>query len=87
MAEVLRASLARLCEGGRLVVNAITIENLTAATQACKDSGYPFEVTLLQVARSKPILDLIRFDALNPIFIVSVVKDPTPQRLKPQEDV
>lgn len=87
MAEVLHASLARLCEGGRLVVNAITIENLTAATQTCKDSGYPFEVTLLQVARSKPILDLIRFDALNPIFIISVVKDRTPQRLKPQEDV
>lgn len=87
MAEVIHTSLARLCEGGRLVVNAITIDNLSAATQACKESEYPFEVTLLQVARSKPILDLIRFDALNPIFIVSLVKDRTQRGLAPQEDV
>jgi precorrin-6Y C5,15-methyltransferase (decarboxylating) len=86
MAEVIQVSLARLPDGGRLVVNAITIDNLATATQACKDSGYPFEVTLLQVARSKPILDLIRFDALNPIFIVSLVKDRTPQQPKTQEE-
>lgn len=86
MVEVIQVSLARLQDGGRLVVNAITIDNLAAATQACKDSGYPFEVTLLQVARSKPILDLIRFDALNPIFIVSLVKDRTLQQPETQED-
>ena len=86
MAEVIHVSLARLRDGGRLVINAITIDNLTAATQACKESGYPFEVTLLQVARSKPILDLLRFDALNPIFIVSLVKDQTSQASATQED-
>lgn len=86
MAEVIQVSLARLPDGGRLVVNAITIDNLATATQACKESGYPFEVTLFQVARSKPILDLIRFDALNPIFIVSLVKDRTHQERETRED-
>ncbi|HXG20929.1 MAG TPA: precorrin-6Y C5,15-methyltransferase (decarboxylating) subunit CbiT [Methylomirabilota bacterium] len=87
MAEVIQVSLARLPDGGRLVINVVTIDNLAAATQACKDSGYPFEVTLLQAARSKPILDLIRFDALNPVFLISLVKDRTPQEREPQEDV
>jgi precorrin-6Y C5,15-methyltransferase (decarboxylating) len=86
MAQVIQVSLSRLHDGGRLVVNAITVDNLSAATQACKDSGYPFEVTLLQVARSKPILDLMRFDALNPIFIVSLVKDRLPQKPEMQEE-
>lgn len=86
IAEVIRVSLARLSDGGRLVINVITIDNLATATQACKDSGYPFEVTLLQVARSKPILDLIRFDALNPIFIIRLVKDSAYTDSATQED-
>ncbi|MGH7961890.1 MAG: bifunctional cobalt-precorrin-7 (C(5))-methyltransferase/cobalt-precorrin-6B (C(15))-methyltransferase, partial [Candidatus Binatia bacterium] len=86
MTEVIQVSLARLSDGGRLVINAVTIDNLAAATHACKHSGYPFEVTLVQVARSKPILDLVRFDALNPVFIVSLIKDRTPRDSNTQED-
>ncbi len=77
MGEVIQTSLARLRPGGRLVINAITLDNLSAAVETLKATGLPFEVTLAQIARSKPILDLIRFEALNPVFIISAVKPQT----------
>jgi precorrin-6Y C5,15-methyltransferase (decarboxylating) len=74
MAEVIRTSLTRMRPDGRLVINAITLDNLSAALDTLKSVGIKFDVTLVQVSRSKPILDLLRFEALNPIFIISAVK-------------
>lgn len=74
MSELVGEVIARMRPQARLVVNAITLENLAAAQQALRLSGYPYDVTLVQIARSKPILDLVRFEALNPIFILSTVK-------------
>ncbi len=63
MGEILRLCRERLSPGGRLVVNVATLENLgEAATH---------DVTLVQISRTRPILDLHRFEALNPVFIVT----------------
>ncbi len=77
MAEVIKTSLARLRPNGRLVINAITLDNLSAALDTLKSVGFKFDVTLVQISRSKPILDLLRFEALNPIFIISAIKSGT----------
>jgi precorrin-6Y C5,15-methyltransferase (decarboxylating) len=77
MGEVIKTSLARLRPNGRLVINAITLDNLSAALDTLKALELKFDVTLVQVSRSKPILDLLRFEALNPIFIISAVKSET----------
>ena len=63
MGEVLRICRDKLVAGGRLVVNVATIENL--------GQTLPGEVTLVQISRSRPILDLHRFESLNPVFIVA----------------
>ncbi len=63
MGEVLRICRDRLVRGGRLVVNVATIENLAATL--------PGDVTLVQISRSRPILDLHRFESLNPVFVVA----------------
>ncbi|HUY33802.1 MAG TPA: precorrin-6y C5,15-methyltransferase (decarboxylating) subunit CbiE [Pirellulales bacterium] len=63
MEEILRLGRERLVPGGRLVVNAATLENLG---QAGTD-----DVTLVQISRTRPILDLHRFEALNPVFIIA----------------
>jgi precorrin-6Y C5,15-methyltransferase (decarboxylating) len=70
MEEILDICCSRLREGGRIVLNAVTIENLSEAMLAFKERGFQTNITLAQISRSKPILNLTRFDALNPIYII-----------------
>lgn len=74
MAEVLRIAAERLRPQGRIVLNAATIETLYEATQTFAGLGLTFRVTLLQTARSKPILNMTRFEGLNPIYIITAWK-------------
>jgi precorrin-6B C5,15-methyltransferase / cobalt-precorrin-6B C5,C15-methyltransferase len=71
MEEILTVCCSRLKKGGRIVLNAVTIENLMQAVDGFKSNGFEVNITLAQVSRSKPILNLTRFDALNPIYIIS----------------
>nr|WP_155973303.1 precorrin-6y C5,15-methyltransferase (decarboxylating) subunit CbiE [Paenibacillus sp. Leaf72] len=74
--ELLHICCTRLKEGGRIVVNAATIETMGKAMSAFEDEGFKTDITLAQLSRSKPILDLTRFDALNPIFLITAWKQP-----------
>lgn len=69
--QLLDVCVARLKKGGRLVVNATTIETLSSATAHLEAKGMEVQVTLLQVARSKPILKMTRFAALNPVYVIA----------------
>ncbi|MCZ8523627.1 MULTISPECIES: precorrin-6y C5,15-methyltransferase (decarboxylating) subunit CbiE [Paenibacillus] len=69
--ELLALCCSRLKPGGRIVLNAATIENLAAATKAFGEEGFETDITLAQLSRSKPILDMTRFEALNPIWIIT----------------
>ncbi|ERN52980.1 hypothetical protein A33I_13520 [Alkalihalophilus marmarensis DSM 21297] len=71
MDDILAACCSRLKEGGRIVLNAVTIENLVQAVEGFKQNGFETTITLAQISRSKPILQLTRFDALNPIYIIT----------------
>ncbi|UQZ85786.1 Precorrin-6Y C(5,15)-methyltransferase [decarboxylating] [Paenibacillus konkukensis] len=71
MKELLHACCTRLKPGGRIVLNAATIENLYEANKAFAEEGFATSITLAQIARSKPILDLTRFEGLNPIYIIT----------------
>ncbi|WP_338749029.1 precorrin-6y C5,15-methyltransferase (decarboxylating) subunit CbiE [Bacillus sp. FJAT-52991] len=62
---------SRLKEDGIIVMNVVTIENLYEAVQALKQRGFETEITLAQIARSKPILHLTRMEGLNPVYIIS----------------
>jgi len=52
-------------------MNFATIENLAAAVETLKAAGADWDVLQLQAARSKPILDMHRLQAENPIWIVA----------------
>ena len=71
MPAILDLAKARLRPGGRIVVNAVTVESLGAAAAWFKASGLAWEMAMLGVSRSAPILDMNRFEALNPVFVVS----------------
>jgi precorrin-6Y C5,15-methyltransferase (decarboxylating) len=74
MEEIIDVALERLKPGGRLVVNAITLENAGEAYQTFRRRGLVPEVTLLQVSRAEPLAHYLRFEALNPIQIFAVEK-------------
>ncbi|UFJ41477.1 precorrin-6y C5,15-methyltransferase (decarboxylating) subunit CbiE [Brevibacillus humidisoli] len=71
LAELIRICCDRLKSGGRIVVNAATVETLYQAMQAFAASGHETKVTLVQLSRSKPILSMTRFEGLNPVYIVT----------------
>jgi len=56
------------------VVNAATLENLQSAVKYLRANGFAVETTLVNIARSKGVADLTRFEALNPVFVVSGYK-------------
>jgi len=55
MAPIIDAALGALREGGRLVVNAVTLENVAEAYSALRERALEPEVTLLQIARGVPL--------------------------------
>jgi precorrin-6Y C5,15-methyltransferase (decarboxylating) len=72
--ELIRICCSRLKHGGRIVVNAATIETLYEAMQAFSQAGYQADVTLAQLSRSKPILNMTRFEGLNPIYMITAYR-------------
>ncbi|MER3447708.1 MAG: cobalamin biosynthesis protein CbiE [Candidatus Dadabacteria bacterium] len=71
MREIIAKCAEVLKSGGKIVINAVTIENLHEATSGLKGCNLTFDATLISVARSKELIGLTRFDALNPVFVIS----------------
>jgi precorrin-6Y C5,15-methyltransferase (decarboxylating) len=74
VARVLEAAYAALLPGGRLVVNVATLETLGATYGVLKRLARSVEVLLVNVARGVEQLETLRFEAVNPTFLLRVVK-------------
>ncbi|MEO5968530.1 MAG: precorrin-6y C5,15-methyltransferase (decarboxylating) subunit CbiE [Bdellovibrionia bacterium] len=75
MAEIIQVCLGRLKPKGRLVVNAITLDNVAEAYQAFRAQGMVPELSVLNISRGQKLAHYLRYEALNPIHIFSVTKD------------
>ncbi|MBI4230871.1 MAG: precorrin-6y C5,15-methyltransferase (decarboxylating) subunit CbiE [Planctomycetes bacterium] len=73
---LLGTCLARLKPGGRLVLNAATLETLAGATAFFRKAGLRPAVTLVQASRGVEIaaVGLTRFEALNPVYVLAARK-------------
>jgi len=69
--ELIALCLRRLKPDGWLVMNFVTLENQALALAALKACGAAWDVTMLQAARSQPILDMHRLAAENPVWIIA----------------
>lgn len=72
--ELLAVCVRRLHPGGRVVVNAATLETLSTTQKTLQRLGVDVTVQLVQTARSKPILHLTRLEGMNPVFLVTGLK-------------
>ena len=70
----MEAAYATLRPGGRLVVNVATLENLSAIYAMLKSLTASVQVLLLNVARGTEQLETLRFEAVNPTFLLHVTK-------------
>ncbi|ASV07979.1 cobalamin biosynthesis bifunctional protein CbiET [Leptospira interrogans serovar Canicola] len=70
--EIIRISLNKLSPLGNLVINAVTIDNVSQIYQSFKNLKLVPEVTLLNVSRGRVLKDYLRYEALNPIHILKI---------------
>ena len=71
LSEILAIAAARLRSGGRIVVNAVTLDTLHEAVSAFRRLALEHEAILVSIARSRPLLGMMSFEALNPVHIVT----------------
>ena len=72
--KILEAANDRLPTDGRVVLNATTLDTLTAATEFFENTGYELEVTTVNIARTRPLTDYKMFEAFDPVFVLTAVK-------------
>jgi precorrin-6Y C5,15-methyltransferase (decarboxylating) len=73
--RLLEAAHAALRPGGHLVVNVATLEALGATYGTLKRLAGSVQVALVNVARGVEQLETLRFEAVNPTFLLAVAKD------------
>jgi precorrin-6Y C5,15-methyltransferase (decarboxylating) len=73
--DILEVVDQRLGVGGRVVVNAITLDTLAATSEFLENAGYQVEVTSVNIARTRPSTDYKMFEAFHPVFILVADKE------------
>jgi precorrin-6Y C5,15-methyltransferase (decarboxylating) len=71
---VLNAAFAHLGVGGRMAVNVATIESLAAALEALQKLAGDVQVWNVAIARGIEQMDRVRFEAINPTFLLAATK-------------
>ncbi len=72
--EILGYASNELRPGGRMVVNAVTIETAHSAMDFLKKAKWERELSLVNIARAKDLGELSLLSAHNPVFIIKGVK-------------
>ncbi|CEP68692.1 Cobalamin biosynthesis, precorrin-6Y methyltransferase, CbiT subunit [Moorella glycerini] len=73
--EILRTCHEALRPGGIIVLNAVTVETLSTALAFGYHQGYQVEALATNLARLEPAGRYHIWRALNPVYIVQLVKD------------
>jgi len=68
--DLVQAALSRLKPEGSIVVNVSSPDNLVAVQTKIDQAGLRSDVRMINIARGQYQLDRVRFDALNPTFLV-----------------
>ncbi|MCK8817368.1 precorrin-6Y C5,15-methyltransferase (decarboxylating) subunit CbiT [Natroniella sulfidigena] len=69
--QILEVVTDRLTPQGRVVVNAVTMNTLTAAYQKLEELDYQLDICNLAVTRTREIGNYQMFNGLNPVYIIS----------------
>lgn len=73
--QIAAEAFRRLRRGGRLVTHVVSLQNATEVYELFLSLDVDPHVWLLQHARGTPHFDQLRFEGLNPSFLLSAVKE------------
>jgi precorrin-6Y C5,15-methyltransferase (decarboxylating) len=74
LTAILEVVQARLRPDGHLVINLATIEHLSEAVEHLRRSTWEWECTMVNIAHTQQILDMTRFAAINPVFVLTAIQ-------------
>lgn len=69
--QIICAAASRLRENGIIVINTVLIDNLTTARQTLDRLGVDVDIVQIQVNRGKTMPYSQRFEAVNPVWIIT----------------
>lgn len=69
--SILEVAMARLRTNGPLVVNLASFEHFAETAAFLREANWSLECTMVNIARTQRILDVTRFAALNPVFVLT----------------
>ncbi len=72
--SIVEAALGRLRPGGRVVVNVSSLENVTSVFELMRKLCGDANVCMINLARGVQQLERLRFESMNPSFLISAVK-------------
>ena len=72
---IVDASFERLRAGGRVVANVASVENVSAVADVLRRRTGDANVWMVSISRGVPQLERIRFESLNPTFLLAAVKE------------
>ncbi|MCA9172863.1 MAG: precorrin-6y C5,15-methyltransferase (decarboxylating) subunit CbiE [Planctomycetales bacterium] len=72
--EIVEHALRRLKSGGRIVVNVGSIDNLSNVRQLLEQTCGECQAWMVQVARGNPQFDQLRFESLQPTFLLGATQ-------------
>ena len=73
--QIVKEAFGRLRTGGRLVACVGSPDNLCAVMDTLKQEGGDANCWMIQVSRGIPQLVDIRFESMNPIYLISVTRE------------
>ena len=71
LTAILDVVIARLRPAGHLVINLATLEHLSEAVEYLRQITWRWECTMVNIAHTQKILDMMRLAAINPVFILT----------------
>ena len=74
VSRIVELALARLKKNGRLVANVGSVDNISAVYSAMSNVDGDTTVRMIQVAHGNDQMDRLRFESMNPTFLISFVK-------------
>jgi precorrin-6Y C5,15-methyltransferase (decarboxylating) len=72
--ELLRLAWERLLPGGRLAAHCVLLGSLNRARQILESLGGEVSAFFLQAGQGRPLAGDLRFEGLNPVFLLCAVK-------------
>lgn len=74
VARLIDAAWKRLRAGGRMVIHVATLDHLSSTYAELRKVAGRVDALLINVARGVEQLEMLRFEALNPTFLLTVAK-------------